>query len=265
MIIEEIINADTYKSPVPEPGFRNWLLRDNWFYFIINFGRIVLRTRREALEGRYDYPEWIYSSHEILRLLEKIGGRFDIEGMNNISRIPEPVIFVSNHMSTLETMIFPGIIAPRRKVTFVVKESLVRNYFFRDVMRSRDPIVVGRTDPRRDFETVMSQGPLLLEKGISIIVFPQSTRSREFIPSEFNTMGVKLAKKTNKYVVPVAIKTDFWGNGKIIKEFGKFDHRKTIHIKFGEPLNVKGTGKEENQAIIEFIQLNLEKWEKEHN
>jgi len=263
MIIEEFTKGDVYKSPAPEPGFKSWFLRDNWLYFIINFAKIVLRTRREARDGRYDYPEWIYSSHEILRLLEKIGGRFDIEGMQNIYRVPEPVIFLSNHMSTLETMIFPGIIAPHRKVTFVVKESLVKNYFFRDVMRSREPIVVGRRDPRKDFETVMNQGPGLIEKGISIVIFPQSTRKKEFIPSEFNTLGVKLAKKTNTHVVPVAIKTDFWGNGKIIKEFGKFDHRKTIHIKFGEPFTVKGPGKEENQAVIEFIQSNLEKWEKE--
>lgn len=36
-----------------------------------------------------------------------------------------PVVFVSNHMSTLETFVFPCIIAPVMKVTFVVKDSLV--------------------------------------------------------------------------------------------------------------------------------------------
>ncbi len=263
MLIEELKYSDTYSSPPQKHGFYNWFLRDNWLYFIVSFARIVLRTRREAREKRYGYPEWIYSSQEILRLLEKIGGHFEIEGIHNIYRTGDPVVFVSNHMSTLETMIFPGLIAPHRKVTFVVKESLVKNYFFRDVMRSRDPIVVGRTDPRKDFETVMREGPLLLEKGISIIIFPQSTRSEHFIPSEFNSLGVKLARKAGVNVVPVAIKTDFWGNGKIIKEFGKIDHRKIIHMKFGEPFSVKGSGKEENQSIIKFIQNHLQKWSEE--
>jgi len=61
--------------------------------------------------------------------------------------------------------------------------------------------------------------------------------------------------------VPVAIKTDFWGNGKIIKEIGRIDHTKEIHIKFGEPFTIRGNGKEENQNVINFIVENLKLWE----
>src|SRR4030043_2323348 len=138
--------------------------------------------------------------------------------MQNISKSEGPVLFIGNHMSTLETMVLPCIIAPHREVTFVVKESLVKHPLFGDVMRSRNPIVVGRTDPRKDLEAVMNGGMDLLSKGISIVIFPQSTRSVEFIPEEFNSLGVKLAKKAGVKVVPIAIKTDFWGNGKLIKE-----------------------------------------------
>jgi 1-acyl-sn-glycerol-3-phosphate acyltransferase len=252
--------SDSYRSPEKKAGFRTWLYRDNWFYFLSSYIGIVLRTRKQALAGRYDYPEWAASSIDIFRLIERTGGAFDITGMENIASVKEPVVFISNHMSTLETMIFPGLIAPHRKVTFVVKESLVSHPLFGPVMRSRNPIVVGRTDARRDFEKVMNQGPEILSQGISLIIFPQSTRSDKFIPAEFNSLGVKLAKKTGVKVVPVAIKTDFWGNGKIIKEIGKLDHRKIIHIRFGTPFKITGTGREDNQAIIEFIVSNLASW-----
>jgi 1-acyl-sn-glycerol-3-phosphate acyltransferase len=158
-------------------------------------------------------------------------------------------------------MILPGLVAPRRKVTFVVKDSLVKHPLFGPVMRSRNPIVVARTDARKDFEKVMTEGPEILSSGISLIIFPQSTRSNVFVASEFNSLGVKLAKKTGVRVVPVALKTDFWGNGKVIKEIGKLDHKKTIHMVFGEPFSITGSGKEENQAIISFIIENLKKWE----
>jgi len=250
-----------YKSPERKKGFLNWVRRDSWIHLVLGYGKVVFRTRKEARSGKYGDKEWTDSSFEILRVLEKIGGKFNIEGMENIVKINGPVIFLSNHISTLETMIFPCIIQPHRKVTFVVKDSLVRHPLFGDVMKSRNPVVVGRKDPRKDFETVMNEGYDLLTKGISIIIFPQSTRSAVFIPSEFNSLGVKLAKKAGVPVVPVAIKTDFWGNGKIIKEIGRIDHTKEIHIKFGEPFTIRGNGKEENQNVINFIVENLKLWE----
>jgi 1-acyl-sn-glycerol-3-phosphate acyltransferase len=129
-------------------------------------------------------------------------------------------------------------------------------------MLSRNPVVVGRSDPRKDLEAVMNGGAELLSKGVSIVIFPQSTRSLEFKPEEFNSIGVKLAKKTGVPVVPIAIKTDYWGNGKLIKEIGPIDHKKTIHIKFGEPFHITGNGKEENSRIINFIQTSLDEWKK---
>jgi 1-acyl-sn-glycerol-3-phosphate acyltransferase len=127
-------------------------------------------------------------------------------------------------------------------------------------MKSRNPVVVGRTDPRKDLEAVMNGGVDLLNKGISIVIFPQSTRSVEFNPEDFNSLGVKLARKANVDIVPIALKTDWWGNGKLIKELGPIDRHKHIHIKFGEPMKISGNGKEENQKIIDFIKTSLEEW-----
>jgi len=233
---------------------------DNRLYFTLKYATIVLRTRSMARNKVYHTPEWIETSYYIFRFIEKAGGRFNITGMENIVRPAGPALFISNHMSTLETMIFPCIIGPHRELTFVVKESLVRHPLFKDVMLSRNPIVVGRSDPRKDLEAVMNGGTELLSKGTSIVIFPQSTRSLEFRPEDFNSLGVKLAKKAGVPVIPVAIKTDYWGNGKIIKEVGPIDHKKTIYIKFGEPFMVTGNGKEENSRIINFIQTSLEEW-----
>ena len=256
-------NFDSYSYHTPEKEhltFKDKILLNNRLYFIMRYASSVLRTRKEAIRKVYDTKAWTDSSFEIFRYIEKIGGKFHITGMENITKSAGPVLFISNHMSTLETMIFPSIIGPLRELTFVVKESLVQHPLFGDVMRSRNPVVVGRTDPRKDLEAVMNGGADRLSKGVSIVIFPQSTRSVEFKPEEFNSIGVKLAKKTGVDVVPVAIKTDFWGNGKLIKELGTIDRHKPIHIKFGEPFRVTGNGKEENQKIIDFIQSSLKEW-----
>jgi 1-acyl-sn-glycerol-3-phosphate acyltransferase len=253
-------SSTSYRTPDPKPGLMTWIRQDNWFLFLSRYAGVVLRTRKQARNKKYHDKEWADSSLEILRIVEGSGGIFDISGMEHTASPNEPVIFLSNHMSTLETMVFPCLITPHRKVTFVVKDSLVRHPLFKDVMLSREPIVVGRTDARKDFETVMTEGAEILNSGKSLIIFPQSTRSDVFVASEFNSLGVKLAKKTGVKVVPMAIKTDFWGNGKIIKEIGKLDHKKIIHIRFSEPINISGNGKEENQHIINFISENLRTW-----
>jgi 1-acyl-sn-glycerol-3-phosphate acyltransferase len=254
-------DSDNYHTPKKDTlSIIEKMRLDSRFYFTFKYAAIVLRTRKEAIRKVYDTKAWTDSSFEILRFIENAGGIFHITGMENITRSKDSVLFISNHMSTLETMILPSIIGPHKELTFVVKESLVKHPLFGDVMRSRNPIVVGRNDPRKDLEAVMNGGVDLLHNGISIVIFPQSTRSVEFKPEEFNSLGVKLAKKAGVEVVPIALKTDFWGNGKLIKELGPLDHHKHIHIKFCVPMKVSGNGKEDNQRIIDFIQSSLKEW-----
>ena len=197
---------------------------------------------------------------DILQLIEDCGGKFHIEGLNHITETKEPVVFISNHMSMLESMVFPGLIASRREVTFVVKKRLTTHKLFGATMRARKPIAVDRKDPISDFKAVMAQGTENLENGTSVVIFPQSQRMVDFDEKMFNTLGIKLAKKANVSVIPVAIKTDFWTNGTIFKDISRLDRSKSIHIKFGKPFKIEGPGKKEHQQVIEFIKGNLEKW-----
>jgi 1-acyl-sn-glycerol-3-phosphate acyltransferase len=119
---------------------------------------------------------------------------------------------------------------------------------------------VQRTDPRKDFQTVMNEGKNKLSKGISMVIFPQSTRRAEFVPGEFNKLGVKLARAAGIKVVPVAVKTDFWQNGRLVKDMGPIYRDRPIYIEFGESIDVHGSGKEENRLIMDFIASRLEKW-----
>ena len=256
-------DSDTYNTPEKDRlSLKEKILLNSRVYFTLKYASVIFRTRKEALRKIYDTKAWTDSSFEIFRVIENVGGKFHISGMENITKSSRPVVFISNHMSTLETMIFPSIIGPLRELTFVVKESLAKHPLFSDVLRTRNPILVGRSDPRKDLEAVITGGTDLLSKGVSIIIFPQSTRSLEFKPEEFNSIGVKLARKADVEVIPVAIKTDFWGNGKWIKELGPLDHHKHIYMRFGEPLMITGNGKKENQEIIDFIKSSLEEWKR---
>jgi 1-acyl-sn-glycerol-3-phosphate acyltransferase len=226
----------------------------------------VLENRKLALKGKYDTAQWALSSYKIFKFSEQCGGRYHIEGFEQLDKVKdEPVVFISNHMSTLETMVFPGLIAPVKEVTFVVKENLTRNKLFGPIMRARNPIAVSRNDSRHDLLKVMSEGQKKLSEGTSVIIFPQSTRILDFNPEKFNSLGIKLAQKAGVRVVPMAIKTDFWANGKLHKDLGRLKRKVPVYIKFGEPINIKGSGKEEHQFVVNFIKDHLKKWNKQKN
>lgn len=251
-----------YDTPENTPrALGNRLLLGSRWWFYFNFLKIILRSRSHAVKGLFKDYLWIEASFDVFKTIEKAGGRFHLRGLDNLRNTKGPVVFISNHMSSLETVVFPCIIVPFHSLTFVVKEELVHAKVFGPIMRSRNPIVVGRSDPRRDLQEVLTRGPELLDQGYSIMIFPQSTRHVHFEPQKFNSLGVKLALRAGVNVIPVAIKTDFWGNGKTIKDLGPIDPDKSIHMVFGKPMTIQGNGSKQHQYIVDFIRDNLEKWQ----
>lgn len=233
------------------------------FKFYKNVALVINYSYHWARKGIYNDFRWVYSSLGILHSTEKAGLKYHIEGMNNLSKIDGPTVFIANHMSTLETLVIPCIINPIKKIVFVIKRELINYPVFGKVVEARDPIVVGRSNPRDDLRIVLEEGSARLKRGISIVIFPQRTRSAKFNSSSFNSLGVKLAKRNNVPVIPIALVTDAWANGKHIKELGKIDISKQIHFKIGEPITIKSNGNEEHQYIIEFITKNLREWGRE--
>ncbi len=255
------MNTPIYDTPADYPrALGDKLSLGTSAYFAVRFIGMLAGNRKLARTGQFDTATWASRSMDIFHLIENCGGRFHIEGMDFIDQSKKPVVFISNHMGMLETMVFPGLIASRREVTFVVKDSLISHPLFGPVMQARSPITVERKDPIKDFKRVMSMGAEKLQQGISVVVFPQSQRVVTFDPKAFNTLGIKLAKKAGVPVVPIAIKTDFWKNGKWIKDIGHLDRRLPIHIRFGKPMEIDGPGKKEHQLIIDFISRSLQEW-----
>jgi 1-acyl-sn-glycerol-3-phosphate acyltransferase len=249
---------DAYTTPPRPLALMARTLPSLTFYYRLFM--IVWRASSLAKRGRYKTPEWCQSSLATLRALEAVGLIVEITGTDSFRSLDGPCVFIANHMSSLETFVLPTIISSFKDATFVVKQSLVDYPVFRYVMRSRDPITVGRSNPRDDLKAVLEGGTSRLKAGRSIIIFPQTTRTQVFDPEAFNTIGIKLAKKAGVPVVPIALKTDAWGNGSILKDYGKIDPALRVHFAFGKPMLIRDRGVEEHAQIIDFISGKLKEW-----
>ena len=257
--MERLITGSQYRTPANIVRGK----RVKWpgLVFHTRMLKLYLRSGFIAAKGEYSGQMWASGSLEVLRLLEAVGVRFEIGGLDVPYNLPGPCVYIGNHMSTLETFVLPCLLQPARNTTFVVKEALMKFPVFGPVMRSRNPIAVGRKDPREDLRAVLEGGQERLEAGTSVVVFPQTTRSRVFEPLHFNTIGIKLASRAGVQAVPIALKTDAWEKGRIIKDFGPIRPERTVHICFGQPLEVTGSGRGEHEQVAAFIQGKLKEWE----
>ncbi len=232
-------------------------------YFYLKLASIFAIANDWAIKGIYDDARWIESSHQIFKALEKAGVKICIEGTDNFKNLEKPVVFVANHMSSMETLVLPSIIHPVKRVLFVMKKELLDFPVFGPVTAAREPIVVGRANPREDLQIVINEGKRKLSEGKSIIIFPQKTRARTFTPKEFNSLGVKLAQRSDVPIVPVALVTDAWLPGKLIKDFGKINPERTVRFSFGEPIEINGKPAEAHQKSIDYIKSKFIEWGKE--
>lgn len=260
MKLHDLFPGDSYTSPATTPGLLARMFPSVAFYPAM-FG-IVWQAARRVQQGNYDGATWAKDSDNVLRLFERLGTRFIVEGMEHYKSLEGPCVFIGNHMSSLETFVLPTFIQPYRNVAFVVKKSLTEYPIFRHVVCARNPIAVSRVNPREDLAAVLDGGEERIRSGTSIIIFPQSTRAVEFDPKLFNSIGIKLARRAGVPVIPLALKTDAWACGSLSKDFGKIDPTLDVHFRFGAPLSVHGNGKEEHAQVCDFIAKAFEDWKR---
>ena len=232
--------------------------------FYPRLARLILKASVLAKQGRFTEEALISSCGAVFRLCESIGMRFRIENLSAIRNLKTPCVIIGNHMSTLETLILPFVLGPYLRTTFVVKDSLLRYPFFGPILRTRNPIAVGRRSPRDDLKQMLITGKERLETGISLVVFPQTSRQTRIDRDSFNSIGIKLAGRNGVPVIPLALQTDAWSNGRVLKDIGPIYPEREVNMCFADPIFIEGRGQTEHTAVIDFILRKLQEWEREN-
>ncbi len=258
---EILLRAGGYASPSGgRPGFR--LPGAAALRFYQGLVRGVIATLKAIRKGSEPRAALQLESLGLIPLIESCGGSVNIEGLEMLRGQAGPVIFASNHMSSLETFMLPGIIFPFKDASFVVKRSLLGYPWLGDILKATGAVALERANPRRDLEELFEQGGQLLARGRSLVLFPQSTRSDRFDGEAFNTIAVKLARRTGFPLVPLALNTRFWGNGRWIKDLGPIRPGHPVRFAFGPPMAVtSGSGRAEHEQVLGFIADKLRAWE----
>ena len=159
--------------------------------------------------------------------------RTRVEGLDVLSRVDGPVIFVANHASHLDTpLILLSLPDAWRRRTAVAAAA---DYFFDTWWRAVGSSLLFNTFPidRRGGTMAATPGEVLAD-GWSLVIYPEGTRSTDGWMGKFRMGAAFLAKEYAVPVVPVAHRGTFAAmpRGAGWPSAG----RRQLTIRFGEPL-----------------------------
>jgi len=125
-----------------------------------------------------------------------------VEGLDRIQ--PDGgYVFAANHLSLMDTPLVIAYIPAQFR--FLAKRSLFRVPFIGGHLKRAGHIRVDREDPRSAVKVMGVAAELIRKDGISILVFPEGSRSEDGKLQEFKEGAAYLAIKAGVPVVPVAI------------------------------------------------------------
>ena len=263
MFREELLRTGAYTSspermaPVPCKPSALTTLGFTWSVFSVFPKCSIWETL-----GILNTDKWAHFCFESVRTAEKYGTKVLVDGWNNRKEYQGPVVYVANHMSTLETIMLPFVLLTYGPFNVVVKQSLSHLPGLEKAAAHMGLVPIGRKNPREDLMTIFNVGGERIGRGESFLIFSQGTRQPVFVRKGWSSIGAKLAEKAGVPVIPIALKTDIQPTRPEAKgwarDFGTVDPSKEIRLRCGPVLT--GKAKEMHQASFDWIAEQLREW-----
>jgi 1-acyl-sn-glycerol-3-phosphate acyltransferase len=178
------------------------MLRNILFYLMIVPAGLILSLTAWLFGAR---SRWISNASGILfgRLLIA-AGRIELDVDLSALDPGRAYIFMVNHQSYLD---IPVLFTALRQydIRYVAKESLFSIPVFGPALREAGHISIDRENRRKAMQSI-DRAVAMAQSGISIIIFPEGTRSHDLSGlAEFKIGGIILALKCGCPVVPLVM------------------------------------------------------------
>lgn len=163
----------------------------------------------------------------------KVGGvTVRTKGLNRIDS-KRQYLFMVNHQSNIDIPVLMHSL-PAFQLRWLAKKELLWVPLFGWAMWAGKHIIVDRSD-RLNALGSLKQAKQRMKGGISLVVFPEGTRSSDEKLLPFKRGGFLLAIKTQTSIVPVTIN----GSGTVLPKGDWRIRRGTIEVIIGEPVAVE--------------------------
>jgi 1-acyl-sn-glycerol-3-phosphate acyltransferase len=138
-------------------------------------------------------------------LLWIAGVRVKVIGLENINR-DENYVYVANHMSGFDIPVVMASLPGQLRIVF--KKELTKIPIFGWQLRIGPYILIDRQNPTKAMES-LELAKKKIEKGVSVLLFAEGTRSLDGNIQPFKRGAFMLATRSGKKIVPLTIKGTF--------------------------------------------------------
>ena len=180
-------------------------------------------------------------AHSNVWLMKHLNGfDYHVEGVENIT--DTAVIIFSKHQSTWETFALQTLF---HRISFVFKQELFYVPFFGWGLAAMKPVAIKRGTGKVAVNALVKNGIRRLNEGISVVVFPEGTRTKATGPGKYRIGGAVLAAESGYPIIPVAHNAgECWPRKSWILYPGK------ITVRIGPPIQTEGKQPDEILAEV---------------
>ncbi len=154
--------------------------------------------------------------------------RYKISGMENVDKKKRYVI-VMNHQSMVD---IPSLYFVMLNFRWVSKREVFKIPFFGQFLRLHGDICINRGRAAEAHQQLLDEGRKWLNRGVSIAIFPEGTRSKSGEIQRFKVGAFDLAHQNGVEILPIV-----FDGTKSLTSGLKFNWRNTITISIQKPIS----------------------------
>jgi 1-acyl-sn-glycerol-3-phosphate acyltransferase len=184
-------------------------------------------------------------------ILAVSGVRVQVTGAERIDRAAA-FIFMSNHQSNFDIPVLLGHLpVPFR---WLAKAELFKIPVFGRAMRGAGYIPIDRSDRAAAIASLQKAADAVAG-GVSVVIFPEGTRSRDGALKPFKKGGFVMAVQAGVPIVPVALKGTF----DIMPKDRLLIRPREVTLEIGEPIATTAYGIETKEALMDEVRSALQR------
>lgn len=166
-----------------------------------------------------------------------------IEGLENIDK-NKPYVIVINHQSMVDVMMLYLVPMIFR---WVSKREVYRIPFIGRFLMLHGDIAIDRKQGSKAMRMVMEQGKMWLDRGVSVAMFPEGTRSKDGEIHRFKAGAFALAKDAGVAILPVIMD----GSSSMIKPSKMMNWRNEFIIKVLPAISAEQVAATDQNELME--------------